>query len=528
MVAALAAGLLAVAGCSTTGGDSATTSSPSGTAATGSSAAPPPAELTIATSFGIDSLDPLTDGFWGPEFGYVELLMRPERSGTPSPWVLRELTAVDDTTWQMVLNEGISFQSGRPLDGAALAQLLNWTAENNEGFATASAFASAEATGPLEVTMTTSRPIPLLANTLADESNVLVLDVDAYEAAAPQAETDPAVYLDAGLYTGAYEMQSLDTETAVLAPDADHWGGTPALSALTIKFVPEVTARVQAVQAGEADLALYIPTSVAATLEGRDDAYYVTGQPTGSQFALQFNVRGAPTDDVLVRRALLAAVDYRALADDVLQGLASVAEGIYPPSVPWAVTTQVTDPTVAAGLLDQAGWTAGSDGTRSKDGQPLTIRMLTYPQQPDSDTLAVALQAQLAELGVQVEVNQVPDIYAAQESGEWETAILSDSLLSYGGSPVDGLADDLRTDGEQNYSGVSIPELDALIDQVQITFDPAERTELLEQVQQVVHDHAVWGALVFRTPAVVTGPQWRGYETPISNLWVTAQTAPSA
>ena len=526
-MAVLTAALMAVAGCSTTGGNpAATTRTAADSAATGS--APAPTGLTVATSFGIDSLDPLTDGFWGPEFGYVELLMRPERNGIPSPWVLKELTAVDDTTWRMTLNDGITFQSGRALDAEALAQLLTWTAANNEGFAAASAFASAEVSGPLQVTMTTSRPIPSLANTLADESNVLVLDVDAYQAAEQKAETDPAVYLDAGLYTGAYVMRSLDTETAVLAPNEDYWGGKPALDSLTVKFVPEVTARVQAVQAGEADLALYMPTSVAATLEGDDAAFFVTGEPTGSVFALQINQRQAPYDDARVRQALLAAVDYRALAEDVLQGMAGVATGVYPPSVPYAVQTQVTDVQQAASLLDQAGWTAAADGARSKDGKPLTLRVLSYPQQPDSDTLAVSLQAQLRQVGFDVQVNQVPDITEARQGSAWDAAIVGDSLLSFSLSAVDGLVDDLRTDGSQNYGGVSDPELDALIGQIQVTFDEDERNRLLQQVQRVIHDQGAWAALVLRTPAVVTSADWKGYQTPIANMWVTADTAPSA
>src|SRR5690606_32220887 len=106
--------------------------------------------------------------------------------------------------------------------------------------------------------------------------------------------------LGAGLYTGPYVMRSLTAEQAELAPIANYWDGTPGLSSLTIKFVPEATARVQAVQAGEADLALYMPTTAMRNLQGRSDAFFVTGEPNGTTFSLQINTRRPPYDDARV------------------------------------------------------------------------------------------------------------------------------------------------------------------------------------------------------------------------------------
>lgn len=506
------AGVLALSACATTGGD-------------GDEAAAAGTTLTIATSFTIDDLDPLENAFWGPEFGYVELLMRPERDGTPSPWVLEDLATVDERTWRLTLNDGVTFTNGRALDGAALAQLLTWTAQNNEGFAAAAAFEGAQATGPREVTLTTSAPVPALANVLADESMVPVFDVDAYETHRASGNAAAAL-LDAGLYTGPFVMESLDGQTAELAPVPDHWSGGPALDALTLRFVPEATSRVQAVQTGEADLALYMPTAVARTLDGRDDVFWVTGQPTGSTFSFMMNTASPGFEDPRVRRAAFAAVDYRALAEDVMAGQADVATSVFSASLPYAVDTQTTDPALAADLLEEAGWTAGPDGVRRRDGQPLRLRLLSYPQQPDSTTLATAMQGQLGAVGFAVEVQQVDDLTAAREGDDWDGALSGASLLSFGGSPVEGIADTLGTGGDQNFSGISDPALDAVIAELRTTFDDDRRTELLHEVQRINADQGYWAATVARLPGVVTNQTWRGYETPISNLWVTTTTAP--
>lgn len=508
--AALAAACLLLAGCATTGG-----------ARQPLADAPP--TLTIATGFVIDDLDPLENAFWGPEFGYVELLMRPEAGGAPTPWVLAELANPEPLAWTLTLRENVTFQNGTPLDGAALAALLTFQLAENPDFAAALPGATATATGSLTVTLTTAKPAPNVAALLADEAMVPVYDVAAYRAA------KGGDLRAAGLYTGPYIVDSLDAASMQLSPRADHWGGKPALDDLTIRFVPEASARIQAVQAGEADIALYPPTASAPTLAGRTDAFYVTGRDaTGPTFVLEFNQRAAPFEDPLLRRAVYAAIDYAELANDVMNGLYSPATGLYVESRPWAEPTQATDPAAAAALLDQAGWTRTGTGPRTRGGTELRFSMLTYPQQPDSDALALAVQAQLAELGVGVDIRQVPDIESVVEIDTgWAAAVRGSGFVSFGGDYITPLVNTLRTGGPSNYTGVADPGLDALIDRLAVELDPAVRDDLLRQIQRRVAEQGYLGYLGVRLPAVVAGPAWRGYDVPIANLWVDATTAPT-
>lgn len=481
--------------------------------------------LTIATSFEISDLDPLETAFWGPEFGYVELLMRPERDGNPTPWVLESLESSDELTWTLNLRDDVEFVNGRAFDAEALVQLIEYTNQHNEGFTAAANLKTVKADGPGTVTLTTKVPVPGLPNILADESQVPVFDVDAYKAHLASGN-DVSALLEAGLYTGPYRMTSLNDQVAELVPVDQHWDGPPALKKLTIKFVPEASSRVQAVQAGEADIALYMPTEVSRNLDGRNDAFYVEGTPGNSTFSVQLRDAG-PYTDTRVRRALLAAIDYRELAEGVLDGHAGIATSAFGPDLPYAVDTQATDLAAAATLLDKAGWTLDEEsGFRVKDGKKLTLRLLSYPQQPDSNALAVALQAQLKESGFEVTVSNVPDMTAAREGDDWDAAIVGDSLLSFAMSPEDGLRSGLVTGGDQNYMEISNAELDELVATLSTTFDEQERTDLLHDIQRVIHEKGLWAATVRRVPAVVTNEAWKGYEPPIANLWVTSETAP--
>ncbi|MEV0617707.1 ABC transporter substrate-binding protein [Nonomuraea sp. NPDC050404] len=487
--------------------------------------AAPGRELTIATTYAIDDLDPATSGYWGVEFGYVELLMRASADGVPTPWVLSGLEAVDDRTWRLTLNEAVTFVNGRPFDAKALAATLEWSAEHQSGFARSANFASAKVTGPLEVTLRTTAPTPTMPNLLADESNVLVMDVEAYQEYKSSGKGAEAL-LEAGLYTGPYKVTSLGVQGAELAPVENYWQGEPALDRLGIRFVTEATSRVQAVQSGEVDLALYMPVSTARTLQGRKDAYFLKGEPTGLVFGLISRVTSPLMRDEAVRRAIYRATDYRAIAGDVLQGHAGYAKGVFPPRYPYTLETQQTDLKRAASELEAAGWAAGGDGIREKDGERLVIRVLCTPALADGITIAEAMQSQLREAGIEVKVVQVDDHGAARDGADWDVS-LSSSLLSFGGSPDQALSELLASGGANNYAKIADSELDSLISELGKTSQVKRRTELLRQVQRLIWDRGYYAVAAQRLLTVVVGPQWRGYRVPVPNLWVDHKTAPT-
>ena len=99
-----------------------------------SSAASPDAQavLKLATGFAIQNLVPLKTGFWGNEFGYAELLLRPQPDGNPTDWLLKDAVNEGDRTWRLSLKEGITFQNGNPLGADQLAALMTWHLANNK------------------------------------------------------------------------------------------------------------------------------------------------------------------------------------------------------------------------------------------------------------------------------------------------------------------------------------------------------------------------------------------------------------
>lgn len=527
-VAACVIGLI-VSGCSTastTDRPAPPTTAPVGDTTTDPGATPgrpasTPAALTISTGFAIDDLDPLENGFWGNEFGYAELLMKPTLSGVPTPWLLSSLTNTDATVWVLTLKDGVTFQNGSALDAAALAAVMDYQLTENPSLASTLAGATVKATGPDQVTLTTAKATPNMPNILAAEGMFTIYDQAAYL----KAKGDPKALITAKIYTGPYVVESLSPEKADLAPNPTYWAGEPGLSDLSILFVPDAQARILAVQNGEADLALYPPTAAAVTFQGRDDSFYLTGTPTGPTFQLVPNTKDPVIADAAVRRALYLAVDYTELATDVMDGLYEPANGLYSPRVPWAVDTQHTDLAAAGQELDGAGWKLGSDGIREKDGKKLALQTLTYPQQPDSDTLALAVQAQFKKVGIDLSIRQVPDIEAEMtDSSDWQLAIAGNGFVSFGGDPITPLQNYLRSGGSRNFAQVADPELDSLIDTIAVTVDDEARYAHLRDLQKYVADKAYLGYLGMRLPNVVVGERMKDFQVPTALLWVTAET----
>ncbi len=498
--------------------------------ATSSSAQSPasarPSTLTIATSFAIGDLDPIENGYWGNELGYGELLMRPQTDGTVRPWLLKSLTNTSPTTWVLTLNSGIRFQDGKPLNAAALVACLRYQLKQNSSATAALPGAQLTATGADQVTVTTKTPVPNMPYILGDESFFIIYDQAAYLTA----KGSPAKLIAAKIYTGPYVVTDASDQIMHEVRNPSYWDGKPRLSEVTVKFITDAQSRILAVEHGEADLALYPPTTAAKTLTGRTDAYYDTGTPRGPTFQLFLNEHTAPFNDVAVRRAVQAGINYGQLASQVMNGLYKPATGMYAATAPYALTTQATSASKAVSLLAADGWTAGSSGgVRHKGGKALAFTIDTYAQQPDTQTLAVAIQAELSPLGFDVSISGVPDIDAAQKNpAGWTSALEGDGTTSFAGDPITPLQEFFATKGPSNTTGAGNPKLDRLIDQLASTLDASTRDSLLRQTQQIIASNAYGIFVGQRLPAAIAGPAWRHYPIPPANLWVSATTAPSS
>jgi peptide/nickel transport system substrate-binding protein len=204
-----------------------------------------------------------------------------------------------------------------------------------------------------------------------------------------------------------------------------------------------------------------------ARLEGRD-AFTLETEQGPSEFF--FNERdGFPTSDPDVRRALTMALDREALMMAVTEGTGTPADGlavIAPRPCPADTVSGHLpdhDAEAAADLLDQAGWTMGSDGVRSKGGEELTVT-LAYPTgEPATEAAMELVRGWWEDIGVSVEPKgqgQSAFLETLFGGSDWDASFLN-VQLAYPSEFVAFASGPTPPNG-QNFAGITNPAYDRL------------------------------------------------------------------
>lgn len=307
--------------------------------------------------------------------------------------------------------------------------------------------------------------------------------------------------------TGAFKIESYtpESEVVLVRNDDYKWGseavfgisGASALSKITFKIIQEPATRLAALESGEADFIDETPETDVARLKDSGAFTVVEIEQPGHGWSLMMNVEKAPTNELAVRKAIALASDKQGLIDTVFNGfgtpgcsaLTKVMFAYDPEScnyLPYNVEE-------AGKVLDEAGWTLNaSTGVREKDGQPLVIQHFFRADNPLGQAMATFMQADLAKIGIQVELNGLARagyfdaVRAGQHNSQnwWDTQTDPDGV-------VRTLFHSSNADGGTNRNRYRNPEMDALIDQAAGSPDPATRIELYKQIQKLAADEAI-------------------------------------
>ena len=192
----------------------------------------------------------------------------------------------------------------------------------------------------------------------------------------------------------------------MLAANPDYWGGAPAVQQVVIRVTPESSTRLQQIEAGEIDIAIFLtPDDVR---KARDNSDLVIVEQAGlNTNCVEFNVTKDPFMTKEVRQALNYAINKEDLSAGLYDGGMVVAGGVLPPS-DWAYNPELQsypyDPDKAKELLTGAGY---------GEANPLTFTFMVYTiargYNPAADRLATAIQEYWKEVGVEAEI----------QTGEW-------------------------------------------------------------------------------------------------------------
>lgn len=310
----------------------------------------------------------------------------------------------------------------------------------------------------------------------------------------------------------------------------DHTG--PAyLDNLVYKEVAEPATRMTVIQTGEANVTHYPVLQDVAGLKDQGIQVFQVNTP-GFCYCFPLNVQQAPTDDLKVRQAIIQGVDRKTAVHLVKADLANVAYG------PLTQPTLGYDPSVekyypydvdkAGALLDEAGWVAGANGVRQKDGQPLKLEMIMFDS-GDNKAAAELVQAMLQKLGFDASLDVTAyDAFADHvSSGKYNTAEMNWTAIDPDLVVYDMFSSKQVTgEGQFNRSRYADPHMDELIAQGERTADIDERKKVYAEIQKLAMDQALilplWdGSWVTLAAPAVQGLRFDQIASPLFyNVWV--------
>jgi peptide/nickel transport system substrate-binding protein len=334
--------------------------------------------------------------------------------------------------------------------------------------------------------------------------------------------------------SGPYRVVSWERGSRLnLSANPLYFRGKPQIERIEFHYVPDQNTLGIQVKTGELDFSPQIPVQFAARLVDTP-ALRVLSAPTFNDIELVFNTRRAPFDDVRVRRALALAVDRNRLITSVYRGFALPADDLVPPQSEF----HASDPSLRLGgdaqgarrLLDEAGWKAGPDGVRSKNGTPLSFSLSLPTGYPTSNAVAVQLQAMWRAVGADASLRPSPsNVLLAPATGLVVRGDFELALLTDGYAISADRADTLTSSGfpptGRNYARYGDPDVDRWTAQARAAVDTATRRALYAKISARVRRDApvvpiIWqkqvyvysGAIEGLRPEPVNSDLWNVYD----------------
>ena len=422
----------------------------------------------------------------------------------------------DGLDYTLTVREGIPFHDGTMFD----AESVRFNIQRHLDLPDSAFYASFEPVESMEVIDERTIQITLSQNRF---DFIYILGQWGSVQVSPTAYgTDGAGFAQNPVGTGPFKFDAYEQGSSInLVRNEDYWNGAPLLDGVTIRIIPEPSVRVIEVEAGTLD-GVDIEAKDAQLLE--DQGITIEQRVTpGAQF-ISLNLSEPPTNELAVRQAIARAINRDAIIEEVLFGFAEKSRAGVNTDSPYYsddVSEVEFDPEEATRILEEAGWVMGSNGVREKDGEQLSVSLLStdfsgwglYNQ---------IIQDQLGEVGIASEISTLEwNAYLDQwreNQGGWNVTYHSQGsqLASTAAIQASWIPDSFWTitqiDDAADPELVDLAtELQSIADEFEITLDIEERKALSVKAQQLFYDHQLTVWLWHAVGSTAINPRLKDY-----------------
>ena len=277
--------------------------------------------------------------------------------------------------------------------------------------------------------------------------------------------------------TSAFKLgEWVKGERLVLKKFDDYYGEKAKVDTVIFRPIPEPASRISSLKAGECQIITNLPSHLIDEVDSDPRTLVLSSDGTRS-FFIGMNVKKAPFDNPIVRKAMNHAINTDLIISSIMKGMAINLPGPLVPGV-FGYNENLEpykyDSELAKELLKKAG---------RPDGFKVEI-----DADYDTKEIAEAISAEFAKIGVTASIR-------VWELGVLRTQLESQNrsmfIFSWGNAsldPEDILIPVFRTDGRANYMGYSNPEVDKALKEAQIGLDSEIRKQNFIKAQKLIHD----------------------------------------
>ncbi len=408
----------------------------------------------------------------------------------------------DGLTYTFQLRDDVIFHDGTPLNAEAVKFTFDSIVDPDLGSQGAvdiiGPYTSTEVLGEHEVRVTFSRPYGAALGAFA-ETELSIVSPTAVEALGNDG------FAQAPVGSGPFRFVVWEQGKQVVLERNDDYNWAPEfmdhqgpsnVSRAVVRFIPDASTRVAALEAGEAQVSELVPALDMRRFTDDGEFATIVGNAAGLPFGALFNTSKGPFTDQAVRQAFMHAIDRPRLAENLFFGFADPAFGPISSSTPsyWSGNDAYYpfDLEKAAALLDDAGWEMADDGIRYKDGEPLAVY---FPSLLEPDT-AVAVQADTKRAGFDVAVENV--LKARQDelifANDYDMLVIRWVSNDPGVLSIPFHSRNIVEPGKFkfNWARYADPGMDQMLEQAESAATADERNEVYGAIQKQIMDEGIF------------------------------------